>query len=77
MRSVLSVRNMIDMYVCYGLEEETWDMLYNMTLHGLIDAENWKNFYNICAGWRREGSAIIDENEKVVYADVQGYWVKA
>lgn len=76
--SMLSVRAMIDLYARYGVEQETWTMLYNMYAHGLISRENWEKFYNTCKGWECLGNVIIDENEKVVYTtDAAGYWVKA
>ena len=69
-KSVMSVEAMVDMYLTYGVEEETWEMLYRMTNHGLISRENWMKFYETCKGWAfsEEVNGIVDtDTEKTVY----------
>ena len=69
-KSVMSVRAMIDMYVEYGLEEDTWNMMYEMAFHGLISRENWSKFYETCRGWTfdEEINGIYDsKTDTVVY----------
>ena len=69
-KSVMSVKAMIDMYVEYGLDESTWDMLRNMSYHGLISNENWHEFFETCRGWTfdEEVNGIVDsETETVIY----------
>lgn len=66
----MSVEAMVDMYLTYGVEEETWEMLYRMTNHGLISRENWTKFYETCKGWvvSEDGNSIIDtDTEKTIY----------
>lgn len=78
----MSVNKMINLYVTYGLDEETWEMLYRMTCHNLISSENWAKFQETCKGYQfsdGDGTKIIDtcNNDKVVYVtDESGYWVK-
>lgn len=74
---MMSVKKMIDLYVRYGVDEETWKMLYNMTCHGLISRENWLKFADTCTSWVCEGNIIIDGEGNVVYrTDESGYWQK-
>lgn len=81
-KSVMSVKSMIETYVNYGLDNTTWEMLYNMSCHNLISYDDWMKFANTCGGWQFDddnGLTIIDTNDdcKVVYeADENGYWVK-
>lgn len=81
-KSVMSVKSMIETYVNYGLDNTTWEMLYNMCCHNLISNDDWMKFANTCGGWQFDddkGLTIIDTNDdcKVVYeADEDGYWVK-
>lgn len=75
---MMSVKKMIELYVNYSVDEETWEMLYSMTCHGLISRENWIKFYDTCASWGIEGNTIIDGDGNVVYMiDDNGYWKKA
>ncbi len=78
---MMSVKKMIDLYVTYELSEETWDMMREMSYHGLISRDNWIKFYEKCHAWEfsEDGDNIIDCNtEKVIYTrDAEGYMVKA
>ena len=76
---MMSVKKMIELYVTYELSEETWNMMREMTFHGLISNDNWHKFLEICKDWRMddEMAAIIDSNNKVFYKrDEQGYLKK-
>ena len=82
MKSVMSVKAMIETYVNFELNEDTWDMFYNMSCHNLISYDTWKAFYNKCKGWvmTDSGNAVIDtaNDDKVIYIrDGEGYLVKA
>ena len=69
-KSVMSVEAMVDMYLTYGVEEETWEMLYRMANHGLISRENWTKFYETCKGWAvsEDGNSIVDtDTGKTLY----------
>lgn len=73
----MSVKKMIDLYVQYGVDVETWKMLYSMTCHGLISRENWVKFAKACHGWYMLGDNILNEYDEVIYtADKDGYWKK-
>lgn len=68
--SVMSVKAMIDLYIRYNLCDDTWNMMYEMTLHGLISNDKWKKFFDTCKGWHFVGdeeTEVADENEKVIY----------
>lgn len=74
---MMSVKKMIELYVNYSVDEETWEMLYSMVCHGLISRENWIKFYDTCASWIIEGNTIIDGDGNVIYMiDDNGYWKK-
>lgn len=80
-KSIMSVKSMIETYVRYGLDDNTWGMLYNMACHNLISNYDWIKFANICRGWRYDDEClnIIDTNDecKVIYnLDDRGLWVK-
>ena len=82
MKSVMSVKAMIETYVNFELDEDTWEMFYNMKFHNLISYDTWEAFYNKCKGWVMDdsGDAVIDtaNNDKVIYIrDSEGYLVKA
>lgn len=75
---MMSVKKMIDLYVRYGVAEETWKMLYEMTCHGLISQNNWSKFADTCASWECEGNSIVDGEGNMIYTvDEYGYWQKA
>lgn len=81
---MMSVKKMIELYVNYGLDQDTWDMLYKMRCHDLISYDNWVKFYETCKGWEfnpdDNGLTIIDtdKDNKVVYKqDKDGFYVKA
>lgn len=68
--SMMSVEEMIDLYVRYNLGEETYDMMYKMALHGLISRDNWMKFDGTCTGWHftdDEADEIVDKDDKPVY----------
>ena len=76
---MLSVKKMIEMYLNYGLADETWDMMYNMTLHGLISQENWKKFFEKCKDWYidEETNSVKNGENKILYSyDENGFLQK-
>lgn len=74
---MMSVKKMIDLYVQYGVDETTWNMLYEMTCHGLISRDNWSKFSDICKSWAIDGNAIRDGDGLMVYrTDANGFWHK-
>lgn len=76
---MMSVKKMIELYVTYELSEVTWDMMREMTFHGLISNDNWNKFFEICKDWHMndELTAIVDSDDKVLYKrDEQGYLKK-
>ena len=81
---MMSVKKMIELYVNYGLDQDTWEMLYEMRCHDLISYDNWMKFADTCKGWEfnpdDNGLTIIDtdKDNKVVYKqDENGFYVKA
>ena len=77
---MLSVKKMIDLYVSYELSEDTWDMLRNMSLHGLISSDNWRKFFDKCKDWSMDDDwqRIIDADGNTIYKrDKDGFLVKA
>lgn len=75
---MMTAKAMEEIYVTYGLDEKTWDMLYNMTCHGLISGTSWKKFYDKCHGYRfgnDEQTTIVNHHLVTVYRmDEQGYF---
>lgn len=70
--SIMSAKAMEELYIRYELDEKTWDMLYNMASHNLIDHETWVKFSNKCKGYTfkdEEQTEVIDdyENQNVIY----------
>ena len=65
---MMSVKKMVDLYVSYGLDTNTWEMLRNMRNHNLISYENWEKFYNKCKGWYfdEEVNGIVDADTQIV-----------
>ena len=81
---MMSVKKMIELYVSYGLDTETWEMLYKMRCHDLISYDNWTKFYETCKGWEfndeDNGATIIDtcnDNKLVYKRNEDGFYVKA
>lgn len=40
----MTLKKMASVYAYYEFQEETWNMFYQMTLHGLINRETWEKF---------------------------------
>ena len=75
-RSVMSVKEMVNLYVTCGVAEETWNMLREMSFHGLISRENWDKFFETCKDWQfaDDGTGIVDGNGKYLYKhDEEGF----
>lgn len=66
---MLSLKKMVELYVQYELDEDTWDMLRMMRFHGLISSDNWTKFYEKCGSWHKDvdDMVILDEYDKPVY----------
>lgn len=67
---MMTAKAMEEMYVTDGLDEKTWDMLYNMTCHGLITRSNWDKFCDNCRGYKfgnAEKTTIVNEHLVTVY----------
>lgn len=47
----MSVKKMVEMYIQFECGDNTWEMFYQMYLHGIIKYENWKKFFDKCRGW--------------------------
>lgn len=75
---MMTVKAMEEMYVTDGLDEKTWDMLYNMTCHGLITRTNWDEFCDKCKGYtfgNNEQTTIVNEHQVPVYRmDEDGFF---
>ena len=75
----MSVKRMVDLYLNYGLDNDTWSMLWEMANHGLISRENWIKFFEKCKDWEMDddGNAVINGNGEVLYRyDGNGNLVK-
>lgn len=42
---MMTYKKMVSLYAYYEFDEKTWDMLYQMTVHGLIKREVWEKFF--------------------------------
>ena len=70
--SIMTVKAMEELYIGYDLDNKTWEMLYEMACHNLIDHETWRKFFDKCKGYTfldDEQTAVIDnyENQNVIY----------
>ena len=75
----MTVKKMIELYVHYELDLDTYRMMWMMCNHGLISRANWNKFATICAGWHFDEDMmyILDETERAVYRrDVHGLMSK-
>lgn len=64
----MSLKKMVEIYVEYGLENSTWNMLYQMVCHNIISRDTWVKFYEKCSGWEfdDEINGIVDTNTNIV-----------
>lgn len=77
--SMMSVKAMIELYLRYNIDENTWDMLYQMRCHELISYENWKKFYETCKDWAfdESGDNVVDaEGNELYHYGEDGFLVK-
>lgn len=56
----MTLKKMVDLYLKYNVSDDTWNMLREMTFHGLIPRETWCKFFEKCKGWRVDGDYIVD-----------------
>ena len=82
-KSMMTAKAMEELYIHYELSDKTWEMLYEMVCHGLIDSETWTKFFNKCKGYTfadDEETMVIDdyENQNVIYTrNAEGCLVRA
>ena len=68
----MSVKKMVQLYLSFGLDEETWHMLWQMTNHGLISSDKWSKFCEICCDWHLDdetGEHVVDGEGNLVSLD--------
>lgn len=77
-KNVMSLNAMVEKYVHYGVDEETWNFLYNLKVYGLITDDRWTEFYNICKDWSLEdGNRVVDGDGLTIYrTDENGVFYK-
>ena len=77
MKNIISAKTMEEIYVTYGLDEDTWNMFCNMKYHGLINDSVWFEFYDKCHGYTYgddSQTTIVNEHLVTVYRmDEQGF----
>lgn len=75
----MNAKKMEEMYVYYGLDEETWDMFEAMRRHGIISETVWRRFYERCKDLELVYDVVIHaETGRVAYVmDGNGVWQKA
>lgn len=77
-KSLMSYSTMVSLYLEYSLDEDTWDMLYQMACHKLIDADTWAHFSTVCGSWIIDDETSTIRNgstwEVVAALDENGYW---
>lgn len=62
----MTFKKMCSLYAYYEFQEETWNMFYQMTLHGLINRETWEKF------WKKFKSVSLDENGENAVDSITG-----
>lgn len=76
----MNAKKMEEIYVTYGLCEDTWNMFYNMRLHNIISEKTWARFYENCAHleFGEVGGVIINSltGLPVYVTDDAGFWNK-
>lgn len=75
-KKMMSVKKMIELYITYELSNTTWDMMREMSYHGLISRDNWTKFFDICHDWcfDDDENAVVNCDGKILYRrDEQGY----
>mgnify|MGYP006972486152 FL=1 len=76
----MNAKKMEEMYVYYGLDEETRNMFAAMRRHDLISYDAWNRFYERCKDLEFgevDGVIIHGETGRAVYVmDNEGVWHK-
>lgn len=74
----MNAKEMERIYIAYGLDDDTWNMFYNMRLHGIISEKTWELFYKRCQDLEFGevlGTIIHFGTGKVAYTqDFEGNW---
>lgn len=77
----MNAKKMEEMYVYYGLDEDTWNMFVAMRRHGIISETVWNRFYKRCKDLEfgeADGVIIHAETGCAAYVmDDCGAWNKA
>ena len=66
----VTLKTMIDIYVCNNLDPDVWDMFHKMACYGLIECKSWcmsEDFREV-TDW--DGNTLYKMNE-------DGFWAKA
>lgn len=76
----MNAKKMEEMYVYYGLDEETWNMFAAMRRHGIISETVWNRFNERCKDLEFgevDGVIIHTETGRAAYVmDDCGAWHK-
>ena len=77
----MSLKRMIDIYLEYWLDYDTYHMLWQMACHKIIKEETWARFVKITENWvlgGEHGQSVIDKRTgDVLYQmNEDGYLVK-
>lgn len=76
----MNAKKMEEMYVYYGLDEDTWNMFAAMRRHDIISYDAWNRFYERCKDLvfgDVDGVIIHAETERAAYVmDCNGVWNK-
>lgn len=66
----MNAKKMEEMYVYYGLDDDTWNMFAAMRRHDIISEEVWNRFFERCkdlAFGEVDGVIIHSETSRVAY----------
>lgn len=73
----MTYKKMIETYLLYEMESETYNMFLLMYQHNLIDSRTWKNFFDTVNNWvfGDDGNSIYNmwTDEKIIERDSEGY----
>ena len=76
----MNAKKMEELYVYYGLDEDTWDMFAAMRRHNIISENVWIRFYGRCKDLvfdEVDGVIIHAETGRAAYVmDDCGAWHK-
>ena len=76
----ITLKTMINIYVCNNLDPDVWDIFHKMACYGLIDGPLWDKFADKCKDWcmSEDFREVIDWDGNTLYTmNEDGFWVKA